>query len=189
MNVKSGTGKKLYYDNERGINYLMILFTIAASSFVINMLIRGGLSLEFIAVNNYDIKLMHETDIRIRLLEVSFARLKQLVIIIFLMHFFDCTKVYGMLSVILGIGIGVFLSVQCCYMGIQGMNIFLLSVLPHYIFYVLIIKALYNEIKWKKSKRIYVFLFVTMMFLAGLACEVFFSEIFLYKYFQYIVFT
>lgn len=171
----------------RGERRVILLVTIFLSSFLINLFIRRGLDFEYLTLSAYDMRDVLSSRMAPSIIYIVFKRAKQLAIIWMLMKVLKTEYVYNTLLVIMSGMFGIMATVQSYYLGMNGMMILLIFLLPHYIVYILIIKLLYDYYGGSGYEKTKILILFAILFSIGVMCEGFFSRFFLFKYYQYIV--
>ncbi len=168
---------------------VMMLISILFSCLLINIFLRCGLEFDYLAIGILDVEGINEAGFLSVVLAVVLKRLKQFLIIFLLMKVVNSDFIYSIIIVILSMVFGVMLTIQTFYIGFNGVIILLLSLFPHYVLYILIIKLLHQyslNTSSEKGKINFILSFL-MFFTAGVICENYFSTFFLQKFYQYIV--
>ncbi|MCM1288144.1 MAG: hypothetical protein NC240_07510 [Clostridium sp.] len=171
----------------KGGRRVLLLVTIFLSSFLINLFIRRGLSFEYLTLSAYDMRDVLSSRMAPSIIYIIFKRGKQLAIIWMLMKVLKTEYVYNTLLVIMSGMFGIMATVQCYYLGLNGMLTLLIFLLPHYIVYFLIIKFLYDYYGGGGYEKTKILILFAILFSIGVMCEGFFSRFFLFKYYQYMV--
>ncbi|MGN0435167.1 MAG: hypothetical protein ACI4D8_00895 [Wujia sp.] len=168
-------------------NQFLLFATVVLATFTANMLIGRGFDLSALSIDCSLVTLKGE--LLSDFVFIVIKRIKQLFVIALLLKCFNPELIIKLLFTITGVVFGLFITVQIYYYGPQGIIIFLLCLLPHYLVYIFLIKNLYDFNMYYKNEKLFVrFLTVIIILLGiGLVLEGFFSKFFLTKYYQYIV--
>ncbi len=167
----------------------VVVFTVMLASVVVNVFIKCGLGFEYMCLGREDLCSNEILPYSVTILYVLFTRLKQLIFIILLMKIINTDIVYNILMIFIGGIFGVFATIQTYYGGLTGLAELLLFLLPHCIFYLLLLFMIYSHYKnWSKENfQIGKIMFCAVIFCTGVVCEGFFSRIFLENFYQHIV--
>ena len=170
-------------------SYLISLISAVLVCFMCNMFIKQDINLEYLALELSDIKNMVIQNKQMIIGTVVFNRIKQFIIILIIMKAFGSNNTYNFFMVMLGGIIGLFLTVQIYYVGIQGLLIFFVYTMPHFIVYVF---ALYYSYKVNLFERgvegkIKNLMITSIILFVGIIIECFFMTFFLKIFYQYMV--
>ncbi len=138
----SGSGKLQNY-NELIVSMAAVFF----SSLVINIIIKKGVSFDYLVFSIEDIKRVINLPVISSFFILLIKRMKQLILIIILMKLVKPEIVYNSLIILLSVLYGIIMSVQAHIGGIYYSGVFIVSVLPHYILYFLCIDLIYKFYK------------------------------------------
>lgn len=163
------------------------LVAVIVSSIIINICIRAGYSFDSIIIGREQYEQIITLPLGNVAIVVVLKRLKQLALVYVLYKLFGVELGYSIVLCSLAFVFGGFLSVQAFYSGFMGIVEFILYLLPHYVFYILIIRIMYTLIKYSNKGFWYAFALITLLFLSGILCELFFSRFFLNGFYQYMV--
>lgn len=175
---------------------ILFLLSLTVLSFFVNFMIEKGFRLSSLQIDLS--RLMGNlTDEQASLwLYTIIQRTKQFILILLLMKLFPVSYVINGLILLAGGFIGVLFSVETFYDGFSGILYTILCFFPHYIFYFINVKMLseyygknyviyHNE--GGKLKIISNFALNIFIFLCGLVSEIVINQIFLKKFFLYLV--
>ncbi|MBQ9278975.1 MAG: hypothetical protein IJ224_10125 [Lachnospiraceae bacterium] len=140
--ILSGSAK--YQNNSELIISMAAVFF---SSMIINIIIKKGISFDYLAFSVDDIKRSLSLPVVSSFFVLLLKRLKQVIIVIVLMKLIKPEIVYNLLIIILSVLYGTVMSIQAYYGGIYYAGIFIISILPHYIIYFLCIDLIFKFYK------------------------------------------
>lgn len=168
----------------------VMVFVVLFASVIANVLIKCGLDLGYMRLSfdiSYDIN--NVTSYSTSILYILFTRLKQLIFIILLIKMINADVIYNLIIMFFGFIFGIFATIQTFYNGLTGIIELMLFLLPHYIFYMVLIHFIYKHYKnWSKDSMQFVkIIFLVVLFCAGVVSEGLFSRIFLENFYQHIV--
>lgn len=168
---------------------IMMLISVLFSSLIINIFLRCGFVFDYLSIGIIDLDNIKDTGYITVGLSVILKRIKQFLIVFLFMKVINPDFVYSIIIAVLSMFFGIMLTVQTFYIGFNGIIILLLSLFPHYILYILIIKLLHQYTTSASSERgkFNFMLSICLFFVAGIICENYFSTFFLQKFYQYIV--
>lgn len=163
------------------------LAAVILASIIINIFLRAGYSFDELVVGRGEYIKLIQNSIQDVALVTIIKRLKQLLIVYVIYKIINIDIAYCAVTTILCFLFGSMISIQSYYGGVMSVIELLLFLLPHYIFYILIIRNMYVYVKWKNRSKVYVCVMILLLFMSGLLCEIFFSRFFLNEFYQYMV--
>lgn len=169
--------------------YFMALVSIGFVSLILNLFIRNEMDFSYLLIDINSISNIISINKKSIIEYIMYSRLKQMFIIIILFKAFGTAKIYNALVIIFSSFLGFMLSIQVYYIGIDGIWILLVNVLPHYIFYYFSVwygfkvRIFSNGIR-EEYKKILIF---CIIFVIGMVFECFFMTFFLKIFHQYMV--
>lgn len=175
---------------------IIFLISIIISTVIINVIINIGINVEYLRISSISIFSKSEPKYNNAIILVGLKRLKQLAIIIVLAQIVNIDNL--LLGIIIAIGsvFGFVLSVQAYYVGIAGVLIGLIYLLPQFIIYFIGIYFYYlskngnqltKRIKFANLSSSMIIMVVFSIVLIGIFVETYFSKFFFNVIHQYIV--
>lgn len=167
----------------------LLVFSVLISCLTINIFIRAGFDFEYMKLSSGVLINDSESCFNITVLYVLYVRIKQLIFVILLMKILNTETVYNCIIIFLGVVFGAMGTIQTYYSGLVGIGELILYILPHYIFYILLIHLLFRFYKgfYREESRFGRILFLVVIFIGGIVAEAVFSRFFLQNFYQYIV--
>lgn len=177
------------YESKVNKSYIMAFLSVVFVSIIFNLCIRKNINFEYLSIGIDDMYAIIHRSNRDVISYVIFKRLKQLLIILILIKAFGCGTIYNTLLVSLSGILGLLLSVQVYYLGIQGVIVLLLYLLPHYIFYC--VSFYYCKrtklFESKTDENIKNLICIIIIYVAGMVVEGVFMTNFLKFFYQHMV--
>ncbi len=139
-------------------NYNSLLLSMSVvffSSLLINIIIKRGVSFDYLMFTLEDIKRIITLPPASSFIILFLKRLKQIAVVIVLMKLVKPEIIYNFCIVLLSALYGIIMSIQAYWGGIALVGVFIISILPHYIIYFLCIDLTYKFYKgriFNKSK-------------------------------------
>ncbi|MBQ9232937.1 MAG: hypothetical protein IJ167_02725 [Lachnospiraceae bacterium] len=159
-------------------NVLLIsMVTVFFSSIIINIIIKKGISLEYLSFDVQDIRRVIALPVISSFFILLLKRIKQLIIVIVLMKLIKPEIIYNTIIIMLSVMYGMFMSIQAYTGGIYYVGVLIVSILPHYIFYFLCVDLVFRFYKGKVFNKNKI-RFITSIFMLT-AIGVFLEENFL----------
>lgn len=190
MNVLSiFCGGDYMYDRKISNSFILVLLSVFFVSLIFNLFIRNEADFNYLVLDINDISnIVIQNKIEV-IQYILIHRIKQLILLIILIKAFGIEKIYNIMLVVCGGVIGLMVSIQVYYLGIEGLIILLIYIFPHYILYVM---SLCFGIKVKlfhigMEDNLKKFVTFCSIFLFGIAVECSFLTIFLKNFYQYMV--
>jgi hypothetical protein len=186
-------GMQLPMDNiksmGREIHIFMCIVATIIASIIFNILIKSGYTLESLIIGRENYEILKNADFLELTLVTFFTRIKQVLIVYVLYRLINPDIVYSSMVIVSSFVAGGMICVQTFYEGFLGVLELILFFFPHYIFYFLLVRIIY--IQMKKNRKIVAgrVMLVLILFLSGMLCELIFSKIFLNEFYQYMVLT
>lgn len=179
--------------NVRGIQYssrpAILLISVVFASFIINLFIRNGLDFNYLSLSVDEIKLMSDASYISMMLYILIKRMKHVLLVLILMKVLKPDFVYNSILILLSVMLGILLTVQTYYVGIAGVFLLILYIIPHYIVYVMLINYIYEHYMGGLVDigKLRFWMVTVLLLMIGVLCEGFFSRFFLDKFYQYMV--
>ena len=171
--------------------YNIFILTISSVIFVsimFNLFIRNEYDFSFLLIEPRDITNLALLDKHKTVQYIIVNRLKQLIAVMVLIKAFGTNRMCNIFVVVLGGLLGLFISCQVYYIGLLGLVILLIYLMPHGIIYLWGICYSYKSklfyIKEESGKKLLIFV---MIFLIGVVVECIFMTFFLKNFYQYMV--
>ena len=128
-------------------NYTSLLIAVCSiffTSLIVNIFIKTGVSFDYMAFSLKDLYMGLSVSSLSAFVFILLRRLKQVVIILLFMKLFKPELVYNFLILLLSMFYGFMMSVQTYSGGIREVGVFLISIFPHYLVYLLAINLIYK---------------------------------------------
>lgn len=167
-------------DNNKSlkIEYLCIAFFLI-SVIVLNVMIKLDYSFEYMTISLSELKGILDRNSIGALLQISLKRLKQYIFLFLLIKVTKKDTAINCVFIILSIILGIFMTVNCYYFGLSGIVEIIVLLCPHFIAYYILLKLTNRYIRLGNVKELKNIVTLSLLFVTGMLCEVFFSKIFL----------
>lgn len=169
--------------------YGFILISAVFVSLIFNLFLRKNYDFSYIILDLNDMANIANQKSAIIVSSILINRIKHILIILLLFKALGAVKVYNILTIFGGGLLGLTISAQLHYLGINGIVILICFLLPHYIVYYIAISygqkfKLFDVGKESDFKNI---MLVCVIFMVGVFIECLFSTFFLKNFYQYMV--
>ena len=169
--------------------YIMTLASVIFVSLIFNLFIRNEMDFSYLMLDLSDIgnlSLQNKNEI----FQYIFSkRLKQFLLLVILIKAFGSDKIFDIMTIVFGGILGLMISVQVYYLGLLGLIILILYLLPHYILYFLGIYYGYREKIFNvgSDNNLKKFIIFSLFYVIGVILECNFMNFFLKNFYQYMV--
>ena len=149
------------------------------SVIVMNILIKVGYNFDYMSISIIDLNnIVNKNDIYL-LLQILIKRIKQYAFFFLIVKVTKKDVALNTVLLILSMVIGLFCTVNCYYLGVQGLFLFIILTFPHFVFYYILLKLTNQFIRLGSIKNVKNVITLVLIFVTGMLCESFFLKIFL----------
>lgn len=169
-------------------SFVVAIMSVVFASLMFNLFIRNEYDFRFLIIETRDIYSIALLEKQQVIQYIVINRIKQLLVVLVLFKAFGVEKICNVFVVLFGGLIGLFVSCQVYYVGLLGLVIILLYMLPHGLIYAwgmyYSYKAKMFYVKEDVSKKLVIFM---MIFVLGVIVECVFMTFFLKNFYQHMV--